>query len=226
MSFASGFIFQTEGAKKQYPQRIQQRSVVISNPIDITVFPRKTNEIKKKKIVSVGRLVPQKNHEMLVNVFSKISEDYPEYSLIIYGEGRERNSLQKLIDVHDLSSKVILAGVKEDVLRQINDAELFVMSSNFEGLPNALIEAMALGIPVISTNCPSGGPASLIKDGYNGLLVPVGDEYEMERAIRLLLNDKGYSSNMGKNAYYIRRLLDIDVIGSQWIDYIEKIHAN
>ncbi|MEK3683103.1 glycosyltransferase [Paenibacillus sp. FSL R10-2736] len=222
MRLASGFIFQTEGAQNQYSKKIQQRSVVISNPIDINIFPEESLEYKNKKIVSVGRLVPQKNHELLINVFAKISKDYPEYSLIIYGEGRERNSLQKIIDSHNLSEKIILAGVKEDVLNQINDAELFVMSSNFEGLPNALIEAMALGIPVISTNCPSGGPASLIRHEFNGLLVPVGDKNELEKAVRLLLSDKNYAAELGRNAYNIRATLDIDVIGYHWFDFIRK----
>src|SRR5699024_7366265 len=111
---------------------------------------------------------------------------HPNYDLIIYGEGNEREELESLIRRLNLINRVYLPGSTQDVLEKIKDASVFAFSSNFEGMPNALIEAMALGLPVISTDCPSGGPRELINHGVNGLLTPVKDKEQFAQQLDFL----------------------------------------
>ena len=131
-------------------------------------------EGKRKNIVSVGRLHEQKNQELLIRAFAKIS-DKVEDNLIIYGQGELREKIEKLIVELKMETRVKLGGIIENVPDAIIGSNLFVLSSNYEGSPNALLEAIALGIPAISTDCPCGGPKEIIEDGENGFLVPVGD---------------------------------------------------
>lgn len=220
VSLASGFVFQTKGAKEYYSKKIQSKSVIIPNPLTLNNLLAPYKGKRTKKIVSVGRLVPQKNHSLLINAFSDIVKEHPDYTLTIYGEGSEKNTLNNLIKSLNLSGKVILAGVKKDIFKEINDAAMFVMSSNFEGMPNALIEAMALGVPVISTNCPSGGPASLIIHKYNGLLTSVGDQTELMEAMKSLIIDDKLSGEISNNSVKIRDELDSEKVCSMWLNYL------
>lgn len=119
--------------------------------------------------------------------------------MIIYGEGKERTNLEKLIKQLNLEGSVSLPGRNKDVLNAINDSAAFILSSDYEGMPNALIEAMCMGMPVISTDCPSGGPRELIRNGENGLLIDVNDVEGMEKAMKQLVIGRG--ETLGKNAY-------------------------
>lgn len=161
---ADEFVFQTTGAQKCYPKKVQKRSVVILNPLDVTGFPTHDFTVEKKEIVTVGRLEPQKNQKLLINAFSELAKDFPDYTLIIYGEGSLRNELENYIISKGLQSKVVLPGVKNNIQEYIKDASLFVLSSDYEGIPNALIEAMAIGLPCVSTDCSPGGARELIAD--------------------------------------------------------------
>lgn len=153
---ANGFIFQTEEAKQYFSKEIQDKSIIIPNPInDEFIRPPYEGE-REKIIVSVGRLTEQKNQKLLINAFSKLEKDLKEYQLIIYGEGELRNCLEEQIRELQLENKVFLPGEVDDINEKIYKASLFVLSSDYEGMPNALMEAMALGIPCISTDCPCG----------------------------------------------------------------------
>ena len=122
----------------------------------------------------MGRLAPQKNHAMLIRSFAAFHKTHPDYTLSIYGEGELREMLAGMIRDAGLSDCVFLEGNDPAVLTKIRDAEMFVLSSDFEGMSNALLESMAMGIACISPACE--GSADVIRDGENGLLVPVGDE--------------------------------------------------
>lgn len=223
MFYAKGYVFQTHGAMKYYPKIIQRKSAVIPNPIMVESMPEPYEGERTKRIVSVARLVPQKNQELLIKSFKKIADNYPDYTLIIYGDGSERNKLIKLVEQLNLKSRVRLPGAVNDIFNEILDAEIFVLSSDFEGMPNALIEAMALGIPCISTDCPSGGPATLITQMDNGILVPVGNVKEMENAIENLIIDRELAANLGKKAKEVINCLDKDKICKDWLDYFNKV---
>lgn len=173
--FAKGIIFQTQMAKSFFPKYIQKKGVVLQNPVDATRIPKPYIGERKKQFVAVGRLEKQKNFPLLINAFAKFCEDVDGYELVIYGEGNERENLENLINKLQLTGHVQLPGRDFDVLNKINDSAAFILSSDYEGMPNALIEAMCMGMPVISTDCPSGGPKELITDGINGILIPVND---------------------------------------------------
>lgn len=226
MKQAEGFVFQTKQARDFYDGIIANRSAVIHNPIcELSEGAKSPMSQRRKEIVSVGRLNKQKNHALLIRAFADVLKDYPEYTLIIYGDGRERENLESLINCLGISGKVILAGTQCNVHKEIANAAMFVMSSDFEGMPNALMEAMALGLPCISTDCPSGGPADLISDGKNGLLVPVKDKNPLVNAIIELIEKRDYALELGKEASNIRETHSSDVICGQWLAFFRSIIA-
>lgn len=224
MRFADGYVFQTDEVKRYYSKKLKGKGEVIPNPIQTDELPRPYENIEReKKIVSVGRLVPFKNHKMLIEAFSAICKDYPDYSLTIFGEGELRRELEKVIMQNQLEDRIQMPGNQSDILPLIRSASLFVMPSNYEGMPNALIEAMAVGLPCISTDCPSGGAGSLIKSGKNGVLIPVGDKEALINALRDLLDNPIKAESLGREALSIRKTLNIERVGKMWISYFESI---
>ena len=223
MKAADGFVFQTKQAQDYYAGSIAKRSVVIPNPIiDLSDFVPVPSEEREKKIVSVGRLAKQKNFKLLIDAFSALPDRYSEYKLVIYGDGPERGELSRRVEEKGLSGRVSMPGTSEHVHQDIANATLFVMSSDFEGMPNALMEAMALGLPCISTDCPCGGPTELIKDGKNGLLVPVGNKDAMVTAMVRVLDDNVFSETLSKMAINIRDTHNLDIICKMWLRYFDS----
>lgn len=210
---ADAYVFQTPGAKACYSKSIQKRSVVIPNPLKENLPVRSNNP--KKEIVAVGRLMPQKNYELLLSAFSKLCRQDVDYTLHIYGQGIYESHLRNYAKRLEIDNKVFFEGFKDDVHSCIKDSDIYVLSSDFEGLPNALMEAMAMGFPVVSTDCPPGGPRMLIEHGVNGLLVPVGDVATLFNAMLKLINNKELKDIMGKNAtetlkkYYLNNIIDL-----------------
>ena len=187
MRFADGFVFQNQYAKDFYKKKLKGRGEVIFNPLFTDGLPEVYTGERKKEFVNLGRLHEQKNQKMLINAFSAISEKHKDFTLTIYGEGKLKDELQALIDEKGLKERVNLAGNKSNVLELIKDSYAFILSSNFEGMPNALIEAMSIGLPCISTDCP--GALSLIEDGKNGLIIKVKDEYALIEAMDKLASN-------------------------------------
>jgi glycosyltransferase involved in cell wall biosynthesis len=138
-------------------------------------------------VLAVGRLVPQKDYPLLLKAFSRIRRRRP-LRLIILGEGESRTQLERLSERLGIRGDVDFHGFVKNPFPYMKSCTMFVLSSRFEGLPGALIQAMACGAPVISTDCPSG-PAEIITQGDNGLLVPVGDETRLTAAMERLLDD-------------------------------------
>ena len=225
MRKADGFVFQTKDAQVYYGGGIGKRSVVIPNPLFIDGDYPDTQYVgeREKTIVTTGRLNKQKNHPLLIRAFKRIAEEFPEYKLIIYGEGPERQNDEALISELGLQERVLLPGAINDVPAKIYKSSLYVLSSDFEGMPNALMEAMALGLPCISTDCPCGGPRELTTDGKDCLLVPVGDENALANAMRNVLSNKMFAIELGKNAMNIRERLSLDKICEQWNEYFKSI---
>ena len=219
--FAKGIIFQTEMAKTFFPEHIQKKGVVLQNPVDVTRIPEPYIGERKKVFAAVGRLEPQKNFQMLIKAFSEFHKEEKDYQLIIYGEGKERTNLEKLIKQLNLEGSVSLPGRNKDVLNAINDSAAFILSSDYEGMPNALIEAMCMGMPVISTDCPSGGPRELIRNGENGLLIDVNDVEGMEKAMKQLVIGRG--ETLGKNAYLTGKKLTDPYIFEEWKNVLFRV---
>ena len=221
---ADGFVFQTNEQKEYFKKEIQEKSTIIFNPIKEEFLVEENNKKERENvIVSVGRLVEQKNQKLLINAFSKIAKKYPEYKLKIFGEGNLREELQKQIDDLNMKSKIHLCGVCDNIREQLEKAQIFVLPSNYGGMPNALIEAMALGCSVISTDCPCGGPRELIKNNENGILVPVNNEQELCNKIEYLIRNEEKAKIMGENAKKIKEKLNPNNILEQWENYIIKI---
>lgn len=223
MKRADGYVFQTNDAKKFYSKGLHNKGVIIPNPLLVDNLPDRFRGKRRKIIVTAGRLIAQKNQKILIDAFSCIVDEFPDYKLVIYGEGNLEDWLKNYVNSLLLTEKVEFLGNVNDLHSQIQDASLFVLSSNFEGMPNALIEAMALGLPCISTDCPCGGPKDLIVDGVNGVLVPVNDIDSMYIAIRnILLNDK-FANELGRNAQDIKNKLSIERIGYKWFEYLSNL---
>jgi len=218
--FADGVIVQTKHNQAYFSRQIQKKSTIIYNPVDLgekSGLALRTG--KEKKIVSVGRLMPQKNQVMLLEAFAAIRERFPEYTLTIYGEGPFRKTLEETAVRLGLEGCVALPGSVKDIHQRIASSELFVMSSNYEGMPNALIEAMCLGLPVISTAV--SGATDLICHGENGLLVKCGDTAALTKAMEQLLSDAEKRSAFGQEAVKLNDRLKIGDITRQWMDAVE-----
>ena len=167
-----------------------QNRCIIANPLFSLKLPEIIEERKPMEIVASGRLDPQKNFSLLIEAFSMVLKEINiSVTLKIYGEGPQRNTLQSQINELQLGDKIILEGSVSDLHDRINGAALFVLSSNYEGFPNVLLEAMAMGLPVISTDFQSGIARELI-GSENGIIVPVGDVRALKSAIVKILNNK------------------------------------
>ena len=217
--FATGIIFQTETAKSYFDNRIQNKGVVLPNPVDANRIPEPHRGQREKVIVGAGRLSKQKNFPLLINAYANFHKKHSDYSLVIYGEGYEREKLQDLIDDLKLTQNVQLAGRKTNLLELMNNASMFILTSDYEGMPNVLLEAMCMGMPVISTDCPSGGPRQLIVNNTNGILIPVADQLALENAMNKMI-DKDFSNHVSGNATMIKeRVISISVF-EDWYTYL------
>ena len=214
---ADGYVFQTNEAKQFYSKKIQQKGIVIHNSIKVDI-PLKS-DANKKEIVAIGRLMPQKNYEMLLKAFAIVHKRYPEYILRIFGEGEKLVELQEIAFELCIENNVVFEGYCTDVHRKIVDSEIYVLSSDFEGMPNALMEAMAMGFPVVSTNCYGGGAAELIENGINGLLSPVNNEIAFADNIIGIIDNANLKKNISEAAKAIVVNHTDEKIVEQWMSY-------
>lgn len=220
---ADGFVFQTRQAMEYFDENIIEKSTIIANPINEKFINKKNVADKEEIIITTGRLTEQKNQKLLINAFSKITNKYPSYRLEIYGEGELRGELEKQINDLNLSEKVFLLGKVDDIEEKLERAKIFVLTSDYEGMPNALMEAMALKLAVISTNCPCGGPETLIDNGKNGILIPTGNEEDLVTALEKLLGDSKYAIELGNEAGKIIEKVNPQKIYNEWEEYINKV---
>ncbi len=219
---ADGVVFQTKDARCYFPKKVQRNSRIILNPVSDSFFDNENIE-ERHDIVAVGRLENQKNYKLLIKAFSLIRKEYPSDNLIIYGDGILRSELIEFIQASGLNGRVILKGNIQNVAEEIRAAKCFVMSSDYEGLPNALMEAMALGVPVISTDCPCGGPRTLIRTNFEGILVPVGDDNLMAAAMRRILSDRPLQNRMHIAEKQRANDFKSDIILQEWDDYFSEM---
>lgn len=192
----------TENVKRDWASKIvnSDKVHVIYNPVrpdnDMIDAPE---WLPEKFICCMGRLHHQKGFDKLFTVLPDVFKQYPDYKLVILGEGEARAELEAQLQELGLSEQVIMPGFVPSPFRVLRRADLFVLSSRFEGLPGALLEAMSLGLPVVSFDCPSG-PCVLIRDGINGVLVPAMHIEQMRDQIIRLLGDDELRSSLGKQA--------------------------
>lgn len=220
---ADGFVFQTIDAQKWFSKKIQNKSVIIYNPINPEFICNPYDKERENKIVSVGRLAEQKNHKLLIDAFNTIKDEIPNYKIYIYGDGPLKEWLIDYVSKLNLSNKIIFAGTVDNIKKEIYKSKIFVLTSNYEGLPNSLIEAMALGVPCISTNCKIGGPKELFDNDNNGLLVNLNDANDLAQKIMRIIHDDSLSQRLSINGNKKCKEMSIEIIAQKWIDYIKKI---
>nr|MBR4281681.1 glycosyltransferase family 4 protein [Clostridia bacterium] len=218
---AAGVVFQTNEAKDFFAPAIQQKSVVICNPLTGKLPPR-YEQAREQRIINCCRLVPQKNLDLLIDAFSDIAPEFPQMVLDIFGEGTERERLEKKIADMGLQERIHLPGFSTNAHEEMRRSAMFVSSSDYEGISNSMLEAIALGVPTICTDCPAGGAREVIRHGENGLLVPVDDRSAMADAMRRVLREPELAEKMSKNGCMLRDELAADVIAKKWRDYMAQ----
>ena len=217
---ADGCVFQTEDASKYFFNRTRRKSTIIINPVNESFFNTPPSE-KRKNIITVGRLVPQKNHKLLIHAFALISKKIPDEKLIIFGEGPLKSELKKYASDMGIEKRVVFPGSISNVNVELSKAKVFVLSSDYEGLPNALMEAMACGTAVVSTDCPCGGPKYLLKQSNAGILVSCNNADEMAEAISIMMNKE-------KNNFYQeqakKKSMDFlpEIVFNKWEKFLFK----
>ena len=197
---ADGVVLQTRRCFDFFPEKVRRKAVILQNPVSAGFFRERYEGVREKTIVAVGRVDENKNHEMIIRAFGEIAKEFPDYKLVIYGEGERRQTLLELVRERGLSEQILLPGSIDNVADAIYKARIFVLSSNSEGVPNTLIEAMVMGLTVIATDCPCGGPADLIESGKNGILIPVGGTENLRDHLRRLLEDTKQADTLGMEA--------------------------
>lgn len=190
-SLADACVFQTGDAKSYFNKKVQMKSVIIPNPIDEKFFDVKRVK-NPRNIVTVGRLEPQKNHKLLIDAFALVADKIENEKLLIFGTGSLRESLQEYINNIGMCDRIVLMGEVDCIEKELAKARLFVLSSDYEGMSNSLMEAMAVGVPCISTDCPCGGARELLRQD-EGCLVPCNDTKGLGKAICFVINN-GYDN--------------------------------
>lgn len=216
---ADAVVFQTEYAKKCYSKKVQKKGYIIPNPLSSNL-PEIYNGKRKKVIVAAGRLNKQKNFPLLIYAFSKVVKKHKDYQLIIYGQGSLLEELKDLSRKLGIQESIEFPGYVEELTEQIKDAAMYVSSSDFEGISNSMLEAMAMGIPVVCTDCPVGGAALVIKNNVNGKLVPVGDSYALRTAMYKIIEDKQFAQELSREAVKVREQYKVSKICKMWLDII------
>lgn len=222
-SRAEGCVFQTEYARDFFSEKIISHSCVIENPISDVFFDIDNCPLQEKKIVACGRLTEQKRFDILIDVFSKVHKRHPDYTLEIYGDGELKESLYRQIAKLNLNESIFLKGRSNSIQTDIGNASVFVLSSDFEGMPNALLEAMALGLPCVSTDCDGGGPRAIINNEIDGILVSKHNEEEMVSAISSIIDDKQFALKLSKYAREKGKKYSPASVVKKWEKFLQSL---
>lgn len=213
-------VFQTKEQELLFPPKSRKNGVVIGNPIKESL-PLRSDGYHDKTIVNFCRLDKPKNLFLLLDSFSRIAVEYPEYQLKIYGDGPLYDYVNGYIDKLGLRNKVFLYPFDENIHEHIKDSAMFVTSSDYEGLSNSLMEAMAIGMPVVATDCLGGGAKSLIDDGENGLLVSRGNKEQLYLAMKKFIDYPDFAEKCGKNASKVREDYSVETITKKWLNIMK-----
>jgi glycosyltransferase involved in cell wall biosynthesis len=213
---ASCVVVQTEAAGAFFASRIRRRTRVIPNPVlappSVTTPPFNP---RRKHIVAMGRLHRQKGFDLLLNAFARVAPLSPDWSLTVWGEGEERASLEELRNQLGLKDSVHFPGRTTDPYGKLRESDFFVLSSRFEGFPNALCEAMACGLPVISFDCPSG-PREIIRPEVDGFLVPAEDVEALALAMNRFISDDAHRMGLASRALEVTERFSVHMVMAMW----------
>jgi GalNAc-alpha-(1->4)-GalNAc-alpha-(1->3)-diNAcBac-PP-undecaprenol alpha-1,4-N-acetyl-D-galactosaminyltransferase len=223
---AAMVVVQTRAGARYFENKVGQKLVVIPNQVTV---PQSSHTLDvngvgrgKKNIVGMGRLDKQKGFDLLILAFAAIAKDYPDWQLTIYGEGEERSNLEQLVASAGVSASVLLPGKTSDPAMVFKQAEIFVLSSRFEGFPNVLCEAMACGCASISTRCPTG-PEEIVTDEVDGLLVPVEDVPALSNSLKRLIDDPDLRTGFKGSAPSIMGRYREEVVMDEWEKVVRSV---
>ncbi|MDR2546887.1 MAG: glycosyltransferase [Lachnospiraceae bacterium] len=214
------FAFQTEELRNYYPPGIRAKGTIVMNPVAGDI-PKRTGNSRAMTVVAVGRLHEQKNYPLLLAAFKIFVAEFPDYSLHIYGEGPKERELKELTEEMGLTAVTTWHGFVPDVQMQIVDSGMFVLSSDYEGIANSMLEALAMGIPTIATDSVGGGNRVHIEDGINGLLVPMKDEKALAQAMKRIASDEVLATRLSDEAIKIRESNSVKEIADQFLALME-----
>ena len=239
--FADGVVLQTHQAAEFFPKAVQRKAVVLPNAVNEAFLRPHYEGERDKRVVCVGRIDDNKNQGLLIEQFARAHRSHPEYTLHIYGTGPAQEKFERLAEKLGVGESVFFEGVVDNVADRIERAEIYVLPSKTEGMPNALLEAMSLGLACIATDCPCGGPRELIRDGVNGFLVPVGSAESTESRERetpeddgrggqrrptmagrlvQLMDDPELAARLGREAARVQESCSPEKVCGQWRDYL------
>ena len=210
----SAAVFQTE-EERDYYTMLRCPTAVIPNPVKENLPEPEIGE-RRTEIVNFCRLNAQKNIPLLIEAFARLLQDYPAYTLRIYGRGDEKDNLIRLVQEKNLTESVFFEDFASDVHERIRDAAMYVCSSDFEGLSNSMLEAMAIGMPCVCTDCEGGGARMMIRDHENGILVPMRDAEAMSRGMKEIIENKTLADKMAAEAAGVRDELNTVKIADRW----------
>ena len=198
---ADALVCPTQRIVEVFQQDMKAAGYAIANPVEMPDSPQPQRRENKTAytVVAMGRLCPQKGFDLLLEAFSRIAKKHPEWSLKIMGSGPLRNELEAQAKSLGLQTRVNFTGAVADPFTVLQGADMFVLSSRFEGFPNALTEAMARELPVISFDCPTG-PAEIIRDGVDGILVPAENVAGLAAAMDNLMSDAAVRATLASRA--------------------------
>jgi glycosyltransferase involved in cell wall biosynthesis len=214
---AEKLVFQTEDMKDCFPKDIRQKSAVIPNPV-AEGMPEPFQGERKKQVVSVARLQPQKNHKLLLAAFAEFVWEYPEYELHLFGIGELETELHNQAVQLQIEEKVKFRGFSSNVKQEIWDSAMFVLSSDYEGISNSMIEALAMGVPVISTDCPVGGARAYIENNVSGILTPVGNQQALTDAMKRIAGDPDFAKKLSENGAKIKEKYKLSKIADRFLE--------
>lgn len=212
-------VAQTDTALACFPRAIRRRGVVVPNPVTLS---RQVGASSRRTVVAVGHLVPLKGFDLLIEGFARCASAHPDWRLIIWGEGPERERLLALAQAHGIAQRLDLPGRSATPGAWLETAGIFVLASRHEGFPNVLVEAMAAGLSVIATDCPAGGPRAMISDGVDGMLVPNEDAAALARSLDRLMANEGARTTMGEAAARSAERFSLPRIMGQWTTLVEQ----
>ena len=230
-------VVQTQQIKEFFSKNIQMMTTVIYNPVNERVFEtsydddnvddnenlklKVKGEERINRIISVGRLYPQKDQKIMIEAFAKVSEQHPDWKLVIYGEGPEREALELLVERLKVKDKVSLPGRSENIIDELNKSKIFCLSSIYEGMSNALVEAICVGLPIVTTKV--SGTEELIKDGENGFIVNVGDKEAMAKALTKIIEDENLQNQFSENNKAQAIKFETNTIVDQWENLVNSV---
>ncbi len=241
LPYADWLVVQTQSIKEYFPESIQKKTSIIYNPVNEEVFSlpqpvlssinsesalrssalKGRGDERLNRIISVGRLFPQKNQEMMIRAFAKVADEFPDWQLVIFGEGPLRESLELIVESLEMKDRILLPGRTEHVIEELRKSKIFCMSSDYEGMSNSMIEAICVGLPIITTNV--SGTKELIEDAVNGYVIGIGDDNCLSERIRDLVEDEPKRLLFGKRNVSKAELFKIDTIVIKWESLAERL---